>query len=159
MANYYSTGELLEVIKGQVVKVAGHEVDSVLRFHGNLSQAVEQHFGQPAGHGVQSAIVVSLLPGTPAATASDGTPLYLNEGIEIFVISRAKRGQYDDSSTRLMRIVDMMTWDLFSADNKGPDTRERIAAHRFVGRQPRILNDPNVMAYSVQWEIKPRQTP
>lgn len=159
MANYYSTSDLLEVVKGQVKKVAGDEVDAVLRFHGNLSQAVGQHFGQPSGKNVQVAVVVSLFDGVADRLAGDGTPLYLNEAIDLFVLARAKRGSYDEASERLMRVVDMLTWELWDCDNRGAEVKERIAAHRFLRRVPRILDDPNLMAYSVQWQIKPRQTP
>ena len=154
---YHSTQEVLDAIHGQVEKTLGDAADSVVQFHGTLDQAIDSHFGQSAGTGVHSFVLISLSEGTPGVVTGSGIPLYMEEIVNIHIVSRGRRGDYKGMSSRLIEIADALTFDLFDQDNKHQDVLDRVAAHNFVSRRARPTNDPNAMAFLVTWNIKPRR--
>jgi len=154
---YHSTQEVLDAIHGQVEKTLGDAVDSVVQFHGTLDQAIDSHFGQSAGTGAHSIVVVSLTEGNAGIVTGSGIPLYMEEIVNIHVVTRGRRGDYKGMSSRLIEIADALTFDLFDQDNKHQDVLDRVAAHNFVSRRARPTNDPNAMAFLVTWNIKPRR--
>jgi len=152
---YHSTQEVLDAIHGQVEKTLGDAVDSVVQFHGTLDQAIEYHFAQSAGTNLHDVVVISLANADGGRLSASGIPLYLEETVDIHVISRGRRGDYKGMSTRIIEIVDALTFDLFDQDKKHQDVLDRVAAHTFVSRRPRPTNDPNAMAFLVTWNIRP----
>jgi len=152
---YHSTQEVLDAVHGQVEKTLGDAVDSVVQFHGTLDQAIEYHFAQSAGTNIHTVVVISLADASGGRLSAAGIPLYLEEVVDIHVVSRGRRGDYKGMSSRLIEAVDALTFDLFDQDNKHPDLLEYVAAHTFVSRRPRPTNDPNAMAFLVTWNIRP----
>jgi len=154
---YKSTQDILDAVEGQVAKILGDSVDAVVQFHGTLDQAIEYHFSQAVGNSIQCVVVISLADGNAGVVTGSGIPLYMEELVDIHVVSRGRRGDYKGMSSRLIEIADALTFDLFDQDQKHPDVLDRVAAHNFVSRRPRPTNDPNAMAFLVTWNIKPRR--
>lgn len=155
MANYIPTYNVLDTVAGQVVKVAGQHTDAVIKYNGTLTNAVVDHFGQGVNTKSTTVVFVAATEGTATATSA-GVPLQVEELLSLFIVMRAKRGDYEGATERLLRLVDLLTYDLFACDNKGSDVQENIAGLTFAGRRNRVMDDPNLMAYQVQWRVKPR---
>lgn len=158
MANYRSTYELMNALQGQVEKTVGDRVDQVVQFVGTLTQAVNYHMGQGAGTNLSTIVVVTPVADTAERITGGGLPLYLNGVYDLFIIKRANRGKYLDAIGSLFDIKDALIWDLFECDGKDQAVKDTIAAHALISSQPRILDDANLMAWSVQWQLKPMVT-
>jgi hypothetical protein len=154
---YHSTQEVLDAIHGQVEKTLGDAVDAVVQFHGTLDQAIDYHFAQSAGTNIHTVVVIGIADGNAGVVTGSGIPLYMEELVDIHVVSRGRRGDYKGMSSRLIEIADALTFDLFDQSNKHQDVLDRVAAHNFVSRRARPTNDPNAMAFLVTWNIKPRR--
>lgn len=155
MADYIPTYDVLDTVTGQVRKVAGQHIDAVVKYNGTLTAAVLDHFGQGVNTKTNTVVFVAATDGT-ATTTTGGVPLQIEEAVSLFVVMRVSRGDYESSTERLFRIVDLLTYDIFACTNKGEDVKQNIAGTQFAGRRSRVLDDANLMAYQVQWRVKPR---
>ena len=153
--SYKSTQEVLDAIQGQVEKTLGDSVDVVLQFHGNANQAISNHFGQGSGTNLSAVAFIAMSSGDSQAVSAAGIPVYINETIDVTVITRSRRGDYKEAAARLVEMADALTFDLFEQDYKHQDVKDCIAAHSFVGRRIITATDPNIMACTVTWNIRP----
>jgi len=148
----------MNALRGQAEIVAGDRVDQVVQFVGTLTQAVNFHFGQGAGTQISTAVIISPVAEAGERITGSGLPLYTNFNIDFYILSRINRKSYSDDVGRLYDIKDALTWELFDCEGLSQDARDCIASATLVSSIPRILDDPNLIAWAVQWQIKPRVT-
>ena len=151
--SYTSSNNVFSAISGQIDRFFGGEVDSVVIFDGNLSQAIEQRMNE-SGMG-DVTIFIGMPQTTPERLDGCGLPLREDVEVDIYVIVRASgRSRYTAHRELLWDISDRLVHSTFTCSERADDFKDLIIGFTF-SRRVRMESNPDYLAHRVEFTAKP----
>jgi hypothetical protein len=157
MSAHYSTTVIFDVLRAQIAEEVADAANAVIRFDGNIVDAIDDHFQQATDAGLKAAVFVGFadeFPETLGGTGQTIRPGFLVDAV--CVVRSDGRSRYTSDLDRLYDLSDIVAYDAFEFANTNDDYRAHIAAAKSIWRRRLPALDPYVMAHVVRFDVIPR---